>query len=66
MAERLGLQLRPPPRDHAGALQLVEPGLHGASGDTEPSRGAEHPDARLVREQMDQSGIELVHRSPSE
>ena len=44
----------------------VEPGLDGAAGDAEPAGRLEHADARLVGEQTDQSGIEIVHIGSSD
>ena len=51
----------PPAGDHAGRGELVEPGLHGAAGDAEASRGLEDADPRLGREQVDHPAVQRVH-----
>ena len=43
VAERLRVELRPPPGDHAGRGQPVEPGLHGAAGDPQPRDASSTP-----------------------
>ena len=61
VAQRLRLELRPPAGDHPGLRQLVEPGLDRPAGDAEPAGRLEDPDPRLVGEQMEQGGIQIVH-----
>ena len=61
VAQRPGIHLGREGLDDAPLLEPVEPGLHGAAGDAERPRGAEHPDVRVVGEQGDEPGVEGVH-----
>ncbi len=51
--------------DHAVALQPVQPGLEGAAGDPEETGVLAHARARLLEQQSQDAGVELVdgHRA---
>ncbi len=59
--QRLRIHLRAESAHHPVRLQPVQPGLHGAASHAEAAGGLHHPDPRLLGEQPDQAGVQLVH-----
>ncbi len=61
MAERGGGQRRARAGDHAVPFEAVEPGLEGAAGDAEDTGVLADAGARLLQQQPQDPGVELVH-----
>src|SRR5690606_20441014 len=64
VAQGLGREPRRPVGDHATGDEPVEPGLHRAARDPEPTGRAEHADPWLRAQQGEQVAVQLVHRNP--
>jgi hypothetical protein len=60
VADRHGGDVRAPAGDHAGALQPVQPGLHGPAGDPQPPARLQHTDPRLGGEQGDDVAVQTI------
>jgi hypothetical protein len=62
VAHRGQVQRRREAVEHPAPDQPVEPGLHGAAGHPQPPRALQDPQPRLVGQQQQQAGVELVEQ----